>query len=131
MATYKPASFPRKPSTKHSTIFSELQYQAQLLYYRYEINTGLYVMSPGEKFAYNLIFISFLVLLLSAIYYYLPPAVRVSMHRQSYYAPGSNKLDVARTSAASAEVLRSSGNEAVRSVADAGKVVNASRGFTP
>lgn len=39
---------------------------------------------------------------------------------------GSNKLHVA----AGAQVLRSSGNEAVRSLADAGKVVNASGGFT-
>jgi hypothetical protein len=83
-------------------------------------------MSPGEKFAYNLIVLSFLILFLTAIYYYLPPAVHVSLHRLSYYFMGSNKLHVA----AGAQVLRSSGNEAVRSLADAGKVVNASGGFT-
>jgi hypothetical protein len=87
-------------------------------------------MSPGEKFAYNLIFLSFLVLLLSAFYYYLPPAVLVSMHRLLYYFAGSNKPDMALVSAAGAEVLRSSGNEAMRSLADAGMVVNASGGFT-
>lgn len=129
MATYKPPSFPRKPSPKNSNLFSDLQYELHLLYYRYQINTGLYVMSPGEKFAYNFVFFGFLALLLSAVYYCLPRAVYLSAHRLGFYFTGSNRLDVSRMAAASAQVLRSSGAEAVRSLVEQGKVVNASGGF--
>lgn len=131
MATYKPPSFPRKPSPKNSNVVSDLQYQLRLLYYRYEINTGQYVMSSGEKFAYNFVFFSFVALLLSAVYYYLPSAMYMSGHRLGYYFTGSNKLDVARMSAASAEVLRSNDAEAVRSLAEHGQRINASAGFAP
>jgi hypothetical protein len=47
-------------------------YQAQLMYYRYEINTGLYVMSPGEKLAFNLVNLTIATLLLSVVHYFLP-----------------------------------------------------------
>jgi hypothetical protein len=50
----------------------EMRYQAQLMYYRYEINTGLYVMSPGEKLAFNLVNLTFAALLFSGVYYLLP-----------------------------------------------------------
>jgi Na+-transporting NADH:ubiquinone oxidoreductase subunit NqrB len=51
---------------------SSIRYQAQLIYYRYEINTGLYVMSPGEKLAFNLVNLTIVALLLSVVYYFLP-----------------------------------------------------------
>ena len=114
MATYNPPAFPRRP--KQYSLFSELRYQLQLTHYRYEINTALYVMSPGEKLAYNVIFISFLVLLLSATYYYLPSAVYVSIQRLAYYITGSSKVDMPGIPAA--EVLQRSG-EAARSLAEA------------
>jgi hypothetical protein len=131
MATYNPPSFPRKPSPKNSNLFYELQYQSRLLYYRYEINTGQYVMSPGEKLAYNFAFFSFLAFLLSAVYFCLPSAVCVSTHRLGYYFTGTSQLDVARMSAASAEVMRSGGREAMRSLVKQGGVINASAGFAP
>ena len=79
MATYNPSPFPRR--AKEPTPFNELRYQAQLLYYRYEINTGLYVMSPGEKLAFNLFFLGLATLLLSAVYYCMPLSVVRSLHK--------------------------------------------------
>jgi hypothetical protein len=70
MATYEPLPFPRRP--KSPSMASSIRYQAQLIYYRYEINTGLYVMSPGEKLAFNLVNLVFATLLLSVVYYFLP-----------------------------------------------------------
>ncbi|KAF2481829.1 hypothetical protein BDY17DRAFT_311469 [Neohortaea acidophila] len=93
MATYNPPAFPRRP--KHSSVFSELRYSWELHYYRYQINTALYVMSPGEKLAYNLIVLSAVVFFLTAIVYYLPSAVYVSMERLAYYLTGSRKMHVA------------------------------------
>ena len=122
MATYNPPAFPRRP--KHSTLFSEARYQLQLTYYRYEINTALYVMSPGEKFAYNFIFFSILILLFSASYYYLPSAMYLSIERLGYYFTGTTKLDVVGTIPGSG-VLQGSG-DAMASLAEAGSVLNAS-----
>ena len=51
---------------------ASIRYQAQLMYYRYEINTGLYVMSPGEKLAFNLVNLTIATLLLSVVNYFLP-----------------------------------------------------------
>jgi Na+-transporting NADH:ubiquinone oxidoreductase subunit NqrB len=70
MATYEPLPFPRRP--KSPSIAGSILYQAQLSYYRYEINTGLYVMSPGEKLAFNLVNLTIAALLLSMVYYFLP-----------------------------------------------------------
>ena len=127
MATYKPPSFPRKPNSKHSYIFSELQYQARLFWYRYEVNTALYVMSLGEKLTYNLILLSFTVLVLAAFYYYLPPALHLSIQWLSHYFTASNKLHVA----AGREFMESSRAEDIRNLGDGGKVVNACDRFAP
>lgn len=70
MSTYEPPSFPQRP--KVPTLLGEAKYQAQLLHFRYEINTGLYVMLPGEKLAFNLIHLFVATLLLSAVYYCMP-----------------------------------------------------------
>lgn len=79
MPTYEPLPFPRRPKT--STFFSELQYQAQLLQYRYEINTGLYVMSPGEKLAFNVFHLILVTLLLIAAYYCMPIFMVRGLHQ--------------------------------------------------
>lgn len=90
MATYTPACFPRRP--KHSTFFSEIRYQWQLFYYRYEVNTPLYVMSENEKLAFNLAVLSILLPLFFAIYWYLPGAVIFSLRRLGYYLTGSSAI---------------------------------------
>jgi hypothetical protein len=133
METYNPPAFPRRPNPKQSNLFSEMQYQIQLAYYRYEINTAQYVMSPGEKLAFNFIIFSFLFLFLSAIYYYLSHAIYLSARRLAYYLngciTGNSRMQVARMSAPGMEVLMSTGGEAMRSLAEGGKVANASSRF--
>lgn len=127
MATYHPAPFPRRP--KHSNPFSETKYYAQLAYYRYEVNTGMYVMSPGEKFVYNMILFSLLALLFSAVYYYLPRTTIIGLQRLAYYFTGHYKLHVNGVVVAQG-VLQSSG-DAVASLKDHGAVLNASSVFSP
>jgi hypothetical protein len=124
MATYNPPAFPRRP--KVSTVFSELQYRLQLSYYRYQINTALYVMSPGEKCAYNIIFATILVLFFSAIYYLIPRAAFIAVYRLLAQSTDLREIHIAGK--IGAEVLRNS-REAVASLADAGGMVNASSAF--
>ncbi|KAI5361371.1 putative small subunit of serine palmitoyltransferase [Septoria linicola] len=90
MGTYNPAEFPRRP--KSSTIFSEAHYQWRLAYYRYEINTGLYVMSAGEKTAFNLVLLSLLAFCFAAVYYCLPQAAINSLHRLAFYVTGTYRV---------------------------------------
>lgn len=94
MSTYNPPQFPRR--SKISTPISELHYQAKLLHYRYEINTGLYVMSPGEKLAFNLIFLALTTLLLSAVYYCIPLFMIRSLHKLASLVGSSVKGSVYR-----------------------------------
>jgi hypothetical protein len=132
MATYRPACFPRRP--KNNNIFTELRYQLQLSYYRYEINTGTYVMSPGEKTAYNLILLSLIVFLFSAIYYYLPQSTISAMRRLAYYVTGTFQISVAlglKGPQVAQSILHTTG-EAVASLSDKGyAIVNASSAVTP
>ncbi|KAH9845210.1 Pfam:DUF3317 [Teratosphaeria destructans] len=116
MATYNPPSFPRRPKT--SNLFTETRYQLQLAYYRYEVNSALYVMSPGEKIAYNTIVFSLLLMLVLSVYYYFPRTVQLGFHRLGYYIMGSqDKLQLA----ASVAVDRTLGaSEAVASLKDPG-----------
>ncbi|KXL44503.1 hypothetical protein M433DRAFT_4982 [Acidomyces richmondensis BFW] len=86
MSTYNPPAFPRRPN--RSNFLSETRYQLQLAYYRYEINTSLYVMSPGEKVAYNLMILSLLVMLATSVYFYFPATVRAGVQRLGYYFTG-------------------------------------------
>lgn len=127
MATYNPPSFPRRP--KHSNIFTETKYICQLNYYRYEVNTGMYVMSPGEKLVYNLVFVSLLALLFSAVYYYLPRTTIIGMQRLAYYFTGNHKLHMNGMEVAQG-VLQSS-SDAAASLADHRSVLNASSVFNP
>jgi hypothetical protein len=94
MSTYNPPQFPRRSKT--STPINDLHYQAKLLHYRYEINTGLYVMSPGEKLAFNLIFLALVTLLVSAVYYCLPLFVLRSLHRVAGFVGSSVKGSIYR-----------------------------------
>ena len=52
-----------------------------LLHFRYEMNTGLYVMSSGEKLAFNIFFLGLATLLLSVVYYCTPMLVIHSLHK--------------------------------------------------
>ena len=79
MATYSPTPFPRR--AKNANLLNELRYQAQLLHYRYEINTGQYVMSPGEKLAFNIINLAIVMLLFSAVYYCMPAFIVHGLRR--------------------------------------------------
>ncbi|RMY95781.1 hypothetical protein D0862_08675 [Hortaea werneckii] len=147
MATYNPASFPRRPAPKDSNLFTETRYQLQLAYYRYEINSALYVMSPGEKFAYNMIVLSLLALLLTSVYYYFPDTLRLGVHRLGYYITGtssssssaSQKFAAAASSSSlglrdtAGRVLVDRSMEAVSTLRDVGAVAarNASSAFEP
>ncbi|KAF7197327.1 hypothetical protein HII31_01378 [Pseudocercospora fuligena] len=127
MATYSPPEFPRRP--KNSNIFTEARYQLQLTYYRYEINTALYVMSPGEKTAFNIIFLSLIILLASGVYYYLPRATVFGLHRLAYYLTGTHKLAtrIASPMPHVAHGVPQHTGDAVASLSDQGmRVLNAS-----
>ncbi|EME78150.1 uncharacterized protein MYCFIDRAFT_212647 [Pseudocercospora fijiensis CIRAD86] len=126
MTTYNPPSFPHRP--KHRNIFTEIKYQIHLAYYRYEINTALYVMSPGEKTAFNILFLSLIILLASGIYYYLPRATVFGLHRLAYYLTGTHKLVAAPGPDVSQGFLqRTVAGEAVATLGgQAMRVVNAS-----
>ncbi|KAI6787851.1 hypothetical protein KC363_g9062 [Hortaea werneckii] len=146
MATYRPASFPRRPAPKDSNLFTETRYQLQLAYYRYEINSALYVMSPGEKLAYNMIVLSLLALLLTSVYYYFPNTLRLGVHRLGYYITGTSSQKFAATSSGAASaalglrdpagrvLVDRSMEAAVSSLRDVGAAVaasNASSAFEP
>lgn len=127
MATYNPPSFPRRP--KQSNLFTETKYLLQLSYYRYEVNTGMYVMSPGEKFVLNMIFFSIFALLFSAVYYYLPRTTIIGVRRLAYYFIGHHKLHMNDVVVARG-VFQSSG-EAAASLTGQGAVLNVSSVFRP
>ncbi|KAI6868949.1 hypothetical protein KC338_g3721 [Hortaea werneckii] len=141
MATYNPASFPRRPAPKDSNLFTETRYQLQLAYYRYEINSALYVMSPGEKLAYNMIVLSLLALLLTSVYYYFPNTLRVGVHRLGYYITGTSSSSQKFTAASSLGMRDTAGRvlvdrsmeAAVSSLRDVGAMAasNASSAFEP
>ncbi|KAI6797645.1 hypothetical protein KC332_g16633 [Hortaea werneckii] len=142
MATYRPASFPRRPAPKDSNLFTETRYQLQLAYYRYEINSALYVMSPGEKLAYNMIVLSLLALLLTSVYYYFPNTLRLGVHRLGYYITGTSSTGQKFAASSGVLGLRDpagrvlvdrSMEAAVSSLRDVGAVAasNASSAFEP
>lgn len=133
MGTYSPAAFPRRP--KNSNIFSEAYYQWQLAYYRYEVNTGLYVMSTAEKAAFNLVVFSLLALCLAFTYYCLPRAAIEALQRLAYYLTGYYKMPTAITAPIphlAQRVLQRSG-EAVASLGHDGgtAALNASKALMP
>ena len=122
MATYQPCSFPHRPSSKDSNILTEARYQLHLAYYRYEVNTGQYVMSPGEKLTYNLVVLSLLGLLSFAIYYFLPQSAIAAMHRLVYYLTGKRKAIFKVVRAMDGVIKQNSGGN-VASLKDAGVIV--------
>ncbi|KAM3422078.1 hypothetical protein BST61_g2454 [Cercospora zeina] len=90
MGTYTPATFPRRP--ENSNVFTDAYYHWQLAYYRYEVHTGLYVMTAAEKMAFNLVVFSLLALCFAAVYYCLPRAAIKSLQRLAYYTTGTYKM---------------------------------------
>ncbi|CAK1359123.1 uncharacterized protein RHO25_002534 [Cercospora beticola] len=132
MGTYTPATFPRRP--KNSNVFTDTYYHWQLAYYRYEVHTGLYVMSSWEKIAFNLVMLSLLALCFAAVYYCLPRAAIKSLQRLAYYATGTYRMasspiqpgpDIAqRIIHASGEAVASLGNNGIAAL-------NASMSLTP
>lgn len=127
MSTYNPPSFPRRPKTP--SLVGDLRYQAQLAYYRYEINTGLYVMSPGEKLAFNLVHLFLLALMLSALYYCLPGVLTRPLRRLPYFLNGSlSSRGVQKVNVHEAVLHTRGAGEAIASLTEGGMGRNASMG---
>ena len=125
MSTYNPPSFPRRP--KSPSLAGDLRYQAQLAYYRYEINTGLYVMSPGEKLAFNLVHLFLVTLMLSAVYYYLPVSLTRPLARLPHLLTGSlSSRTVPKVNVHEAVLHARGAGEAIASLTEGGMGHNAS-----
>ncbi|KAK4612114.1 hypothetical protein CLAFUW4_13360 [Fulvia fulva] len=114
MATYQPCSFPRPPSKEESSIFTKVKYQLHLAYYRYEVNTGQYVMSPGEKLTYNLVVFSLLGLFFFAVSYCLPRSAIAAIHRLVYDLTGHRQALINILRAMDGVVQQSSGGVIAR-----------------
>lgn len=128
MSTYTPASFPRRP--KLPTLAGSLRYQAQLAYYRYEINTGLYVMSPGEKLALNLINLFVATLMLSALYYCTPAVLSAPIRRLALQVGGNlGGGSVQKVQTYEAILNARAAGEAVASLSHGGMAGNGSVAF--
>ncbi|KAM0717039.1 hypothetical protein Q7P37_006891 [Cladosporium fusiforme] len=125
MSTYNPASFPRR--SKLWSLAGEVRYQSHLMYYRYEINTGLYVMSPGEKLAFNILNLFIATLMFSAICYFAP-AVLTAPIRHLAYQLGSHlsSRSVQRAEIHEAILQARIAGEAVASLTHGRNAVNAS-----
>lgn len=91
MVNYQPAVSPDRP--KQHTVLSAITYHVKLAYFRYEILTGQYIMSAGEKTAYNLINLSLLALCLAAVVY-LPGSLYLGCQRLAYYLTGSEEIRI-------------------------------------
>jgi hypothetical protein len=117
--TYSPLSFPRRPPQKDSTPLTELRYQVRLLHYRYEIYTGLYVMSSGEKVAFNLIMVGLLAMFVLSVHFCLPSAFKQSCYKLAHYAHGG--LRGSLSAAQKAVVPGSVGEMVVRETMEAGE----------
>lgn len=73
--TYNPPAMPQRP--KSSSGPAMLVYRAECLYYRYQVDFGLYVMSPGEKLVVN----TFVLVMLSLIAYFFLPFIFATIPR--------------------------------------------------
>ncbi|EME40056.1 hypothetical protein DOTSEDRAFT_138027 [Dothistroma septosporum NZE10] len=121
MATFQSCSFPRRPSPKDSNILTAAKYQLHLAYYRYQVNTGQYVMSPGEKVTYNLVVLSLLGLLFFAVYYCLPRSTIAALQRLTYYITGQRQVMLNAVQILDDVVQQNSGG-VVASLKDAGVI---------
>ena len=79
---------------KPGSLFNQLTRRIHLVYYRYEVTYGLYVMSPGEKWVLNGFVLTFLSFLILALYFYLPDVVSRLIQRLFWVYSGSPKLGV-------------------------------------
>jgi Small subunit of serine palmitoyltransferase-like len=66
----------RRPhNPRRRSFVSILVEHNKIAYYQYEVTFPLYVMSPGEKLAFNSFMLMFLSLLIFTTVTYLPPLV--------------------------------------------------------
>lgn len=61
----------------------------RLRYYQYEVTFGVYVMTPTEKYVFNLIVLSAFTALLYALFFGFQPFVINTLCRVIYYITGS------------------------------------------
>lgn len=65
--------------------------QIRLLYYRYEVTFGVYVMTPGEKFVANTFVLVFLSLLIWASFLYFPQLLFRKIGRMTWLLTGHSE----------------------------------------
>lgn len=65
--------------------------QTRLLYYRYEVTFGVYVMTPGEKFVANTFVLVFLSLLIWASLLYFPQLLFQKIRRMVWLLTGHSE----------------------------------------
>ena len=129
MATYNPPTLPSPP--KQSSRMLELRYRLQLSSYRYQIDTAMYVMSPGEKLAYNLLLTSMCILFCTAICYYVPLALQSFFSRVARYVSGDSRLSISDVDVVvrAADVVVQGSRQAVASLAEGRGLLIASLPF--
>lgn len=69
----------------------------RLLYYRYEVTFGVYVMTPGEKFVANTFVLVFLSLLIWASLLYFPQLLFRKLGRMIWLLTGHGEAVAARS----------------------------------
>lgn len=63
---------------RRRSFVSSLAEHTKIAYYQYEVTFPLYVMTAGEKFAFNSFMLLFLSLLIFTAVRYLPPLVLIA-----------------------------------------------------
>lgn len=88
---------------KQNSLLASTLNQIQLVYYRYEVTSPAYVLTPMEKIVFNFIITMISLLLLGAISYLPPLVIRVAMgiilstRNDDYVNFGNNTLWVEQT----------------------------------
>ncbi|ETN40328.1 uncharacterized protein HMPREF1541_04604 [Cyphellophora europaea CBS 101466] len=73
----------------------------QIKKYQYEVTTSLYMLTPTEKFVFNVIILVLFTLLVAAAVAYLPNHIAVISNRLWYYVHGEFLYATAGTAAQS------------------------------
>lgn len=83
---------PRRPHNprRHSFVSSLIDH-TKIAYYQYEVTFPLYVMSPGEKLAFNSFMLMFLSLLIFTVVTYLPPLVLLASRELLWLGKSAEK----------------------------------------
>lgn len=79
---------------QHRNIVQRCIDRVRMSYYRYEVTWGVYVMTPGEKFAANTFVLIFLSLLVWALFLYFPQLLFRKLARFVWLVTGHSE-DVA------------------------------------